>query len=173
VSIEVPEPYSTRLYEARRDAGDPLADHIPPHITVLGPTAVTTRDVPAINQHLDAVTAAIPAFDVHLRGTGSFRPISPVVFVEVVEGAEQCEQVEAATRRGPLAQVQRFPYHPHVTIGHEIAEAALDRAFTDMADFDARFNVPALWLYICDDNGVWRKKRRFALRGGQSASTVD
>ena len=37
-----------------------------------------------------------------LRGTGTFRPVSPVVFVNVAEGISRCELLADAVRRGPL-----------------------------------------------------------------------
>ena len=48
----------------------------------------------------------------HLRGTGTFRPVSPVVFVSLVEGISQCEQLADAVRRGPLAIDLALPVPP-------------------------------------------------------------
>ena len=33
----------------------------------------------------------------------------------------------------------RFPYHPHVTVAHHLADAQLDRAFAELADFECEF----------------------------------
>ncbi len=65
----------------------------------------------------------------HLRGTGTFRPVSPVVFVTVAEGISGCEQLASSVRRGPLAADLQFPYHPHVTVAHHLDDDTLDRAF--------------------------------------------
>ncbi|PZR55096.1 2'-5' RNA ligase family protein [Xylanimonas oleitrophica] len=164
IAIEVPEPWSAQLQAARARFGDPLAGDIPPHITVVGPTVVDEAVLPAVWEHLEKVTADMPAFRVHLRGSGTFRPISPVVFVNVVAGIAECELLEQSARSGVLAQELRFNYHPHVTVAHEVPDEALDRAFEEMADFDAEFDVTALWQYEHGDDGVWRKQRRFALR---------
>lgn len=59
-------------------------------------------------------------------------------------------------RSGPLAQDLRFHYHPHVTVAHEVPDDALDRAFTELARFEARFDVEAIWVYEHGDDGVWR-----------------
>ena len=40
VSIAVPEPYFSQLREMRRAAGDPQADAVPPHVTLIPPTEV-------------------------------------------------------------------------------------------------------------------------------------
>jgi 2'-5' RNA ligase len=165
ISIDVPDPWRAELQAARRDFGDPQAGLIPPHITIVGPTVVDEAVLPAVWEHLDKVTADIPPFRVHLRGTGTFRPISPVVFIAVVQGIAECEQLEQAARSGVLAQDLRFNYHPHVTVAHEVPEAELDRAFDRLAGFEAAFDVTALWQYEHGDDGVWRKQHEFALRG--------
>jgi 2'-5' RNA ligase len=165
VSVDIPAPWSTMLTEARVAAGDPWALHIPPHITIIGPTVVDHQGLLDVFAHLDAVTTAIAPFDVHLHGTGTFRPVSPVVFVEVADGGDELQAIEHATRTGPLAQELRFPYRAHVTVAHEVSEEALDRTTADLAGFDAKFPVEALWLYEHGDDSVWRKRHRFDLRG--------
>ncbi|QAY62032.1 2'-5' RNA ligase family protein [Xylanimonas allomyrinae] len=164
ISIAVPDPWAAHLQEARRSFGDTQASTIPPHITVVGPTVVDQAVLPAVCEHLEKVAGESPVFRLHLRGSGTFRPVSPVVFVNVVEGIAECEQLEQAARSGVLAQDSRFNYHPHVTVAHEVPDAALDRAFTQMAGFDATFDVTALWLYEHGDDGVWRPQRSFDLR---------
>ncbi|MCA5892376.1 2'-5' RNA ligase family protein [Isoptericola sp. NEAU-Y5] len=169
IAIAVPDPFAEELQTARADLGDPLAHAIPPHITVIGPTVVDESVLPAVVEHLEKVASETPAFRVHLRGTGTFRPISPVVFVALAEGIAECEMLEAATRSGILAQDLRFNYHPHVTVAHEVPEAELDRALTDLAGFDGAFDVDRLWQYEHGDDGVWRPQRSFRLAGARSA----
>ena len=81
----------------------------------------------------------------HLRGSGTFRPVSPVVFVPLARGISECERLEAQVRSGPLARETAFPYHPHVTVAHDLDEAALDRAFDALAAYDAP--LPRLGLH--------------------------
>ena len=164
VALAVPEPFGTQLQEARGDFGDPLAAAIPPHVTLLGPTVVDVAAVAEVDDHLAAVGRAHRPFTVHLRGTGTFRPVSDVVFVQVVEGISECERLERAVRSGPLAQDLRFNYHPHVTVAHDVPDDALDRAFAELAGFDAVFRVSALQVYEHGDDGVWRPARAFPLR---------
>ena len=71
----------------------------------------------------------------------------------LVEGISQCEQLAAAVRRGPLDVDLAFPYHPHVTIAHHLDDAALDRAFAELADFECEFDVDDFHLYVHDDDG--------------------
>jgi len=163
ISITVPEPYASQLQAARARFGDPWADYIPPHITLMPPTVHEPDELPVIGRYLDEIAAAHAPFVVRLRGTATFRPVSPVVFVQVVEGISSCELLERDVRTGPLEQELQFPYHPHVTIAHEVDDELLDAAFDGMADFDASFLVEEFHGYEHGDDGVWRPAREFVL----------
>jgi 2'-5' RNA ligase len=142
-----------------------MACAIPTHVTLLPPTEVSDRWLAKAERHLIAVAAAGRPFRLHLRGTATFRPVSPVVFLAVVEGISDCEVLAAAVRTGPLARDLPFPYHPHVTLAHHLDEAALDRAFTEMADVDVAFEVTGFSLFEHGEDGVWRPQRDFVLGG--------
>lgn len=163
VSLPVPQPYAARLQAARRGAGDPLADAVPPHVTLMPPTEVDATGLSALESHLGAVCTAYPAFRMTLRGTGTFRPISPVVFVAVAMGIGQCEQLEQAIRSGPVTRELEFNYHPHVTVAHHVDDGAMDRVFDELAGFEADFPVTGVDLYEHGDDGVWRSVRTFPL----------
>lgn len=168
VALMVPEPWGTQLQAARASFEDPLAELIPAHITLLGPTVLDPETLPAVDAHLAEVGSRHAPFTVHLRGTGTFRPVSDVVFVQVVEGISACERLERSVRSGPLAQELRFNYHPHVTVAHDVPVPAMERAFTELAGFDASYVVSGLQVFEHGDDGVWRPVREFAL-GGQAA----
>lgn len=165
VAITVPEPYGSRLQHARAQFGDPLAADIPPHITLLGPSVLEPAELPGVSAHLASVCATTRPFVLHLRGTGSFRPVSPVVFVQVEEGTEQCGRLESAVRSGPLRRQVRFDYHPHVTVAHQVPEPSLDRAFAELAQFEARFVVSGFQFYEHGDDRVWRPVRDYLFTG--------
>ncbi|CAM5580271.1 hypothetical protein SHIRM173S_11738 [Streptomyces hirsutus] len=63
------------------------------------------------------------------------------MFVRIVEGAEACTWLQKQVRdaSGPVARELQFPYHPHVTVAHGIEEAVMDRAFEELADYEARW----------------------------------
>ncbi|RPF22490.1 2'-5' RNA ligase family protein [Myceligenerans xiligouense] len=164
IAVAVPEPYAAQLAAARSAVGDPLADLIPPHITLLGPTVIDQPDLDKVRAHLDQVAASVGPFEVHLRGTATFRPVSPVVFVALAQGIAECEMIESRVRTGMLAQDLRFNYHPHVTIAHEVPNDRLDKAYEALRDFEARFEVASFWQYEHGDDGVWRPQREFGLR---------
>jgi hypothetical protein len=46
-------------------------------------------------------------------------------------------------------------------VAHDVAEEALDRAFTELADYEARFPVWGFSLYEHGADGVWRPQRDF------------
>lgn len=163
VALQVPAPYGPTLQRARAGFGDPLAQDIPPHVTLVGPTVVEPSGLGEVADHLAAVGRSFSPFTLHLRGTGTFRPVSAVVFVQVVQGIAECELLERAVRSGPLAQEVRFNYHPHVTVAHDVPDAALDRAFDDLADFEAQFPVDSIQVFEHGDDGVWRPVRSFPL----------
>jgi 2'-5' RNA ligase len=166
VAVAIPEPWATELQDYRTSVGDAMAATIPTHITLLPPTEVSDAELTEVESHLESAAAATPAFAVHLRGTGTFRPVSPVVFVSLVEGISQCEQLAAAVRRGPVPVELAFPYHPHVTIAHHVAEAQLDRAFSELADFECAFAVDDFQLYVHDHEQGWIPTRYFTLQPG-------
>jgi 2'-5' RNA ligase len=166
VALAIPEPWATELQSYRTSIGDEMAATIPTHITLVPPTEVTDEELGEIEAHLVDVAAEVSAFEVHLRGTGTFRPVSPVVFVTVVEGISQCEQLAGAVRRGPLAVALAYPYHPHVTIAHDVAADRLDQAFAELADFECEFAVEDFHLYVHDHEHGWTPTRYFPLRPG-------
>ncbi|WP_225825113.1 2'-5' RNA ligase family protein [Streptomyces naphthomycinicus] len=167
VSIAVPEPHGSLLQELRAGFGDAAAHGIPTHVTLLPPTEVEAADLPAIEAHLTGVAAAGRPFPMRLSGTGTFRPLSPVVYVRVVQGAEACARLQQRVRdaSGPVARELQFPYHPHVTVAHGIDEAAMDRAFEDLAGYDAQWPCTGFALYEQGADGVWRKLREYTFGG--------
>ncbi|WBO64274.1 2'-5' RNA ligase family protein [Streptomyces camelliae] len=163
VSIAVPEPHGSLLQERRAGFGDAAAFSIPTHVTLLPPTEVDAAVLPAVEAHLTGVAAVGRPFPMRLSGTGTFRPLSPVVYVRVVQGAEDCALLQQRVRdaSGPVARELQFPYHPHVTVAHGIDEAAMDRAFEELSGFEAEWPCTGFALYEQGPDEVWRKLREF------------
>jgi len=171
VSVAVPDPWGAELQDFRVRLGDPTAAGIPTHITLLPPIDVDDVLLPSITEHLSTVAASTPPFVAHLRGTGSFRPVSPVVFVNVVEGISSCEVLASAVRQGPLAIDAQYPYHPHVTVAHRLSDELLDTAFEELGAFDCRFTVEQFSLYEHRDAQGWTPVRDFRFGGGVTDGT--
>ncbi|MEI2714590.1 MAG: 2'-5' RNA ligase family protein [Nocardioides sp.] len=164
VSIAVPEPWATQLQDYRTSIGDLTAALIPTHVTLVPPQEV--EDFDEVAAHLERASAGVASFRIHLRGTGTFRPVSPVVFVTVAEGISACEALAQRLRSGPLDVPLKFPYHPHVTIAHHLDDVALDRAYAELADFECLFDVSQFHLYLHDDEAGWQPTRAFPLGRG-------
>jgi 2'-5' RNA ligase len=165
VAIAIPEPWGAELEGWRASFGDPQAGAIPAHITLLPPTVVRDRDLADIEAHLADAAASTPQFEIRLRGTGTFRPVSPVVFVALAAGIAGCEQLARRVRDGSLEQELDFPYHPHVTVAHDLPDDVLDAAFDALVGFTARFSVREFALYVHGRDGVWTVRRTFTLAG--------
>lgn len=161
VAIAVPEPWASELQRYRAAFGDPLAEAIPTHVTLVPPTDVA--DLEGLERHLEKVAAGTDRFMLRLRGTATFRPVSPVVFIALTEGISSCEVLADAARSGLPAQPLAYPYHPHVTVAHDLDDAALDVAFERLSDYECAFEVGAFALYVHGLDGVWRPRRAFPL----------
>lgn len=165
VAVAIPDPWGEQLQAYRESLGDPSAALIPTHVTLVPPTELGDDDLAKVEAHLADVAGEQPAFRVHLRGTDTFRPVSPVVFVTLAEGAEHCAQLADAVRRGPLDVDLDFPYHPHVTVAHDVADQSLDRAQRELGGFECSFEVGEFHLYVHDEVAGWRPYRDYALEG--------
>jgi 2'-5' RNA ligase len=165
VAIAIPPPHATVLTGWRRRAGDPQADLIWPHVTLLPPTPLAISDLEEIDAHLAEAARVSEPFVMHLSGTGTFRPISPVVFIQVARGVADCELLEKTIRMPPLDRDLDFPYHPHVTVAHGVADAALDLIYDGLAGFVGRFTVDRFASYVRAASGGWQIRREYVLGG--------
>lgn len=165
VAVAVPQPHADVLTRWRRQIGDPAGDLVFPHVTLLPPTPVPADAMGCVEKHLATAAAAHQPFVIHLAGTGTFRPTSPVVFVQVATGVSDCEVLEDAIRCGPLHRELEFPYHPHVTVAQDIDDRGLDEAYDGLAGFAARFPVERIVLFSRDDDGRWTWRTEFPLGG--------
>ncbi len=171
VAVGVPEPWGGFLNECRARAGDPQAAYVPTHLTLLPPTEVPAGRLDEIDRHLAKAAADAEPFILHLRGTGTFRPITDVVFVAVAAGIGECERLQAAIRSGPLDRAINYPYHPHITVAHDVPPEQLDRAFDELADFEAKFGVDSFTLFEHGSDGRWRPQQDFPLGPAGGSST--
>ncbi|WP_375488464.1 2'-5' RNA ligase family protein [uncultured Jatrophihabitans sp.] len=165
VALAIPQPHASILTGWRRQVRDPNADLVFPHVTLLPPTVLPADAVDEVEAHLARAAKTREPFVMHLAGTGTFRPVSPVVFVQVSAGVADCELLEREVRTGPLGRELDFPYHPHVTVAQDIADAQLDEAYDGLADFVARFTVEHVVLFSRDERGEWAWRAQFPLGG--------
>lgn len=166
VAIAVPEPYGEELRGHRASFGDPQAEAIPTHVTLLPPTAFDDDELDDVVRRLGLVAEKHGPFEMRLRGTATFRPVSPVVFVSLAQGISECELLAEAVRGELAREALRYPYHPHVTVAHDLPDLALDTAFDSLAGYEANFSVAGFALYVHDETNGWVREREFGLRAG-------
>jgi 2'-5' RNA ligase len=163
VAIAVPEPYGSRLRELRAGFGDSLARTVPSHVTLLPPLDIGADDLDETCALLDKTAGTIPSFRMRLSGTGSFRPISPVVYVAVHGGYVATEVLAGQLRAAVAAPPAAFPFHPHVTVAQNLDDPTLDRAHETLRDFECEFEVSEFALYLHDDAAGWEPQHTFDL----------
>lgn len=163
LSIAIPPPFDAELRDWRRRAGDPLADQVNPHITLVPPTPVLSSSLERILGSVRERCAQVPEFALKLRGTGTFRPVSDVVFVSVAEGISSCEILAERLMIDELRGCRSFPYHPHVTVAHDVPPAALDEVFEGLERFRADLVVDEVWAHRQDADGAWHPLTSFPL----------
>lgn len=163
VILGFPPEITRELQEWRASFGDPMAEIIPAHITLV--TTTPTRDWEATINHVREVARRQEPFTVTISGTGSFRPVSPVVFIKVEDGFGECVSLHEQLQTGPLERRLPFPYHPHVTIAHDVPPESLDEAETALKDYSATFPVASMGLYEHDSNGIWQLREELDFGG--------
>lgn len=155
IVIPVPEPHGQYLRDKRAGYGDARAETVPSHVTLVPPIEVAKSRLIEFDESLSELASTFPAFTMTLRGTGTFRPVSPVVFVGLVEGISVTEQLAKLIREVLELPAPRFDFHPHVTVAQELPDEALDRAFTELRDFEVSWTVDSFKLYFHHDSIGW------------------
>lgn len=169
VLIAVPDPIGSELQARRVSFGDDRAHGIPTHVTLLAPTEVDEAALDEVAAHLQRTSEKQRPFEVRLEGTGSFRPTSPVVFVQVRAGWTECERLQQTIRQGHLRRPLPFAYYPHVTVAQHLGDASLDRAQAELGSYHARFEVKSFVLYVQGTDQVWRPARTFGFTAAPAA----
>lgn len=168
VAITLPEPYGSELQGWRERLGDPHASSVAPHVTLLPPTGVAPGGLDDVEEQLSGIASETAPFAVRLRGTGTFRPVSPVVFVRLAQGSSECAQL-AGQIHDCLAVVAGYPYHPHVTVAHDLGDAQLDVALAALSAYEAAFRVEGFSLFGRGTDGRWQAQRHLCLGGSPLA----
>ncbi|MGJ9411421.1 2'-5' RNA ligase family protein [Aeromicrobium sp. CF4.19] len=166
VAIAIPEPHGSSLRARRASFGDPLAVEVPTHVTIVPPTDVAPDGLALVTERVAEVASGMDPFTMTLLGTGTFRPVSPVVFVAVSRGIAESEILADRVRTALDAQPTQFPYHPHVTVAQHLDDEALDRAHGELAGFTCTFEVAEVALYLHDATTGWAPHVALPFAGG-------
>ncbi|MCD1144832.1 2'-5' RNA ligase family protein [Kocuria sp. LUK] len=164
VVIELPEPVGRELQDWRASFGDPASYAVPAHITLMiAPQDASWDDVV---ERVRTVAREWAPFRVEIDGTGTFRPVTPVVYLRIAEGAEQCRALHEALHGERLVSASPFAFHPHVTIAQAVEEEDLDRAQQMLRTYRAGFLVDRIGLYELDADGTWRTREEIPFANG-------
>ncbi len=164
VVVLLPQDAAALVRGTRRELGL-CESEIPAHVTLLPPTDVDAGQLRDIEEHLAKVAGTVAPFGVRLVGTGSFRPVTPVAYLRVVQGVGAFDEAQREVRTGPLARELTFPYHPHATIAHTDDDAVLDAAAARLAGVEIAFTATGFVLYTKTPDGAWRRRGSFGLTG--------
>ena len=143
----------------RRALGDPAAERIEPHLTLVPPQTVAEDDLDQAADLLERAAAEAVPFLVELDGTATFLPDSPVAYLVVREGGPALAHLDAALRAPPLDR-RTHPFQPHVTVVQDLPADRIEAAARELAGFRAAFPVRELALLReerdADRGKVWR-----------------
>ena len=155
VIAPLPEPLGIHVQAWRRALGDPAAERIVPHLTLVPPQTVAERDLARAVALVERAAAEAVPFLVELDGSATFLPGSPAAYLVVREGGPALADLEAALRDSPLER-RTHPFHPHVTITQDLPAERVEAAARELAGFHAAFPVRELALMREDRDKVWR-----------------
>ncbi|MGO4382881.1 2'-5' RNA ligase family protein [Specibacter sp. RAF43] len=162
VVISMPSELAGELSNWRVLFGGPGAAVVPPHITLVSGRATGSWTDAA--EHVRSIAAATQPFTVELRGTGTFQPVSPVVYLNLVQGVTECMDLHERLEGGPLEHLVEFDFRPHLTVAHDLPEDVMARAESEMAEFAAQFEVNSIGLFDYSRGG-WALREELALGG--------
>ena len=166
VVLRLPEPVGRELQDWRASFGEAPAGLAVPHITVM--ISPLERAWSVTEERVRGALAAHGPFHVEINGTGTFRPVTPVVHLRIGRGHHECLALHRSLHAHGLVSASPFDYHPHVTLAHGADDAVLDRAQHMLRTYRAGFLADRVHLYEGDEHGVWHERSSIPL--GQPAA---
>ena len=155
VIARLPEPIGMHVQAWRRALGDPAAERIVPHLTLVPPQTVAERDLDRAVALVERAAAEAVPFLVELDGAATFLPASPVAYLVVREGGPALHALEVALQASPLDR-RTHPFHAHVTVTQDLPDDRIEAAARELAGFRAAFPVREVALMREEPDKVWR-----------------
>lgn len=162
VIITMPPALAAELGARRESFAGPGNGVVPAHITLVSGRAKGSWAEAA--EHVRKVARQASPFTISLRGTGTFIPVSPVVFLNLEQGAGECRELHEELLAGPVEHLLDFEFHPHLTVAHDLDTATMARAEAEMAAFEAQLEVTSIGLYDYSHDG-WALHEELTLGG--------
>ncbi|WP_085528690.1 2'-5' RNA ligase family protein [Kocuria massiliensis] len=150
--LEVPDDVQDAVMNWRRQHG--AAEGYPPHITVFI-SELGEKPYVEANRFLREMRSELrgrgPA-EIALSGTGTFRPISDVVYLALARGSDFLNHLHEQCRR-IRNSASPFMFHPHMTIVQNERRRLLEAAFRTFDAFEAHFTVHRACAFLSDEEG--------------------
>ena len=150
-----------QFVEAIRREVHPALPHSAAHVTILPPRRLQGTEADAL-ETLRALCALATPFDVVLGDVDTFLPVTPTVYVRVLDGAVEMRSLHGTLNAGALAFNEEWHYTPHLTIVKmgtpTEAEAALALARSLWMSYEGtrRAHVTELTFVREENDGAWR-----------------
>ncbi|MBZ5721151.1 MAG: 2'-5' RNA ligase family protein [Acidobacteriia bacterium] len=116
----------------------PELPHLAAHVTILPPRPLQASEFSALETLEDICGQASP-FEIVLSGVETFVPVTPTVFIRVEHAAYRMRELHDKLNTAALANVEEWPYMPHLTIVKMSTEAQAEEAFVVARDLWARY----------------------------------
>ena len=156
----VTSPLGQFVEAIRRDV-HPALPHSAAHVTILPPRSLQGTEAEALATLRSLCARALP-FDVVLGDVDTFLPVTPTVYVRVLEGASSMHSLHGALDAGALEFKEEWLFTPHLTIVKmetpAKAEAALALARSLWMSYEGtrRAHVTELTFVREEEDGTWR-----------------
>ncbi|MDQ6663664.1 MAG: 2'-5' RNA ligase family protein [Acidobacteriota bacterium] len=112
----IPDPLGLFLDNLRIEMAPGCKPHA--HVTILPPRPVLGKASAAAGE-LERRLGNFTAFELEL-GRMELFPVSEVIFLSIVRGAEILREMHAALNSGGVLFEEPFPYHPHITLAQNL-----------------------------------------------------
>lgn len=149
-----PELENADLITRIRHKFDPLAELVPPHITLVFPFESESNQS-EIRSHIRNAIADMAPF--HVRFSGVTGHEGEYLFLNVKEGNDQLIALHDRLYSGLLRSFLSFEHTfvPHMTVGRLLDKSAWDRAVAEVSQLNIReeFEVKEVSVYVIESDG--------------------
>lgn len=106
----------------------PDLPHLAAHLSLLPPRLLHGTETAAL-QLLERICGKAEPFEVALGDVESFTPVTPTVYIRVMQGASRMCELHGLLNTEVLECSEEWPYIPHLTIAKMAAGQPVERAF--------------------------------------------
>jgi 2'-5' RNA ligase len=142
---------SKSLDELRVAWGERRPERIPSHITLVAPVDLDVAKLPAVEEELSEAARQTPGpIELELGPGATFAPRVRTIHLAVRGVGQQdgasLAQLREAVRLPRLAELDRRPFHPHVTLTVRAPQQRIEAALVALADVRLRCQIDQVTL---------------------------